>query len=537
VLPVSEDRIEAEWQYDVSDLGPPDEWLSHPPPSLQVALTDGVAKEHLDTYYDTADWRIYRGGYALRLRRKNGQAELTLKSLNPRQAGFSTRREVTQQLASIDDIAIEQLEGPVGDRVQALRGCNSINPLFSAITRRRTYSVWSEGRQIGEVALDNTTYIGETFDDQSQLLRVEIESTNGEIDRLEPFVAILLADLALEPATGSKFVTGLTINGLAPTEPLTLSGTTFDRASTITGVAYAILRRQLTELIRREPGTRLGDDEEELHDMRVAARRMRAALSLFSTFLSPEFEAMREELRWVAAALGEVRDLDVQLGEISDWAARVDEADRGALSGLLDELRRRRLGARERMLTVLDSERYDRFIADFAALLSNDGDAPASGPVLSIAPDLVLRRQAKFGKKADRIEPDSANEAFHAVRIDAKRLRYALEFFSSLYGEGVADYIRQVVMVQDLIGKHQDAIVAIDHLRELAAEATTLSGPTIFAMGRIAEQYAESAGRIRVQFPEVYRELGARRLKRLEAELRAAAKSKPSKQKRRRKRS
>jgi CHAD domain-containing protein len=101
----------------------------------------------------------------------------------------------------------------------------------------------------------------------------------------------------------------------------------------------------------------------------------------------------------------------------------------------------------------------------------------------------------------------------------------------------VADYIRQLVIVQDLIGNHQDAIVAIDHLRELAAEATTLSGPTIFAMGRIAEQYAESAGRIRVQFPEVYRELGAKRLKRLKAELRAAAKSKPSTQKRRRKRS
>ena len=534
-MPLSEDRVEAEWQFDVSDLGPADEWLSHPPLALPLALTSGVAKEHLDTYYDTADWRIYHGGYALRLRRQNDRAELTLKSLNSRQAGFSTRREVTQQLASIDDIVIEQLDGPVGDRVRALRGCQSINPLFSAITRRKTYGLWSEGRQIGEVALDNTTYIGETFDDQSQLLRVEIESSNGEIDRLEPFVALLSNDLMLEAATGSKFVTGLAISGLSPTELVTLSGTTFDRESTITDVAYAILRRQLTELIRRESGTRLGDDEEELHDMRVAARRMRAALSLFATFLSPAFELMREELRWVAAALGEVRDLDVQLGEISGWMARVDEEDRDALGGLLDELRRRRAISRERLLTVLNSERYERFIADFVALLEKDEDAMTSGLVLSIAPDLVLRRQSKFRKKADRIKPDSANEAFHAVRIDAKRLRYALEFFSPLYGESVADYIRQVVFVQDLIGKHQDAIVAIDHLRDLAAEATTLPGPTIFAMGRVAEQYAEVARRTRVQFPVVYRELGARRLQRLEAELRGSVKSKSSKQKRKRK--
>ena len=535
-LPASEDRVEAEWQYDVSDLGPPEEWLSHPPVTLPLVLIPGDAREHLDTYYDTADWRIYHGGYALRLRRQNDHAELTLKSLNSRQAGFSTRREVTQQLDSIDDIAIEHLDGPVGDRVQALRGNHSISPLFSAITRRKTYGLWSESNNVGEVALDNTTYIGETFDEQSQLLRVEIESSNGEIAQLEPFVALLCHDLTLEPATGSKFVTGLDISGLSPTEQVTLSGTTFDRDSTITEVAYAIFRRQLTELIRREPGTRLGDDEEELHDMRVAARRMRAALSLFSTFLPLEFESVREELRWVAGALGEVRDLDVQLGEISGWVARVDEADRGALGGLLDELSRRRKISRERMLSVLNSERYERFISDFVALLSNGDNAIASGPVLSIAPDLVLRRQAKFRKKANRIKSDSENEAFHAVRIDAKRLRYALEFFSSLYGESVADYIRQVVMVQDLIGKHQDAIVAIDHLRDLATEASVLPGPTIFAMGRIAEQYAELARRMRVQFPAVYRELGAKRLHRLEAELRAAAEPKPSKQKRKHKR-
>ncbi|HEX3721310.1 MAG TPA: CHAD domain-containing protein, partial [Nitrolancea sp.] len=507
-------------------------WLKHPPLSLDLTLSKEAPIEQLNTYFDTDDWRIYRAGYALRLRRRNDRAEFTLKSIDPRHSAYSARREVTQRLPLLDNIEVEQLDGVVGDRVQALRGKRSINPLFTEITRRQPYGLWYDSGRIGELSLDNTTFIGETFDDQSQLLRIEIESANGEIERLQPFVEQIRADLMLTAASASKFVTGLSIHRLEPVEPVTPASLSFDQSSSIVEVAYAILARQLTEFIRREPGTRLGDDIEELHDMRVAARRLRAALSLFSAFLPAEFDYVGEELRWVASALGEVRDLDVQLGEISGWISQVDEPDGIALDALLDELRRRRTASRERMLTVLNSERYERMTAEFTQLLSSRDESLDSSAANAIAPNLVFRRQRKFSRKADRIKPDSANEAFHAVRIDAKRLRYALEFLSPLYGKGVTDYIRQLVAVQDLIGKHQDAVVAIENLRNLANETTSLTGPTVFAMGRIAERYAEDARHIRVQFPEAYRELEGKRLARLESELRTQPNSKHAKRKR-----
>lgn len=532
-MPVSEDRIEAEWQFDVSDMRPAEEWLDHPSLSPQLTLTKEAPIEQLNTYFDTDDWRIYRAGYALRLRRRNDRAEFTLKAIGPRNSAYSARREVTQRLPLLDNIEVEQLDGVVGERVRALRGKHSINPLFTEITRRQPYGVWYEHARIGELSLDNTTFIGESFDDQSQLLRVEIESVDGEIERLQPFVEQLRDDLMLQAASASKFVTGLSIHRLEPAEPVTPTSRSFDQSSSIVAVAFAILGRQLTELLRREPGTRLGDDDEELHDMRVAARRLRAALSLFSAFLHAEFEHVSEELRWVASALGEVRDLDVQLGEIGGWIDQVDELDGRALGALLDVLRQRRASSRERMLAVLDSERYEHLITEFTELLDSPGELDAS-PATTIAPNLVLRRQRKFSRKADRIKPESANEAFHAVRIDAKRLRYALEFLSPLYGKGVTDYIRQLVAVQDLIGKHQDAVVAIENLRNLATETTALTGPTIFAMGRIAERYADNARRIRVQFPEAYRELEGKRLARLESELRTQSKPKKAKEKRKR---
>ncbi len=78
-------------------------------------------------------------------------------------------------------------------------------------------------------------------------------------------------------------------------------------------LAFAVLRRQLAVLRDKEPGTRLGEDVEELHDMRVATRRLRAALALFAGVLPVRAQTFRQELGWLAGVLGAVRDLDVQL--------------------------------------------------------------------------------------------------------------------------------------------------------------------------------------------------------------------------------
>jgi inorganic triphosphatase YgiF len=271
-VPGSEDRIEAEWQFDVDDLAPVESWLDCYVGSSDLRVERQKSVEHLDTYYDTADWRVHRAGYALRLRRRNDAAELTLKSLTSQSATFAARRELTEALAPSEDPTSEHVGGPVRERVRALRGRMPLIPLFSAITRRQIYGIWTAEQRQGEVALDHTTFIGESFDEQSQLLRVEIESTDGETTPLEPLITALQAAVSLRPAVASKYETGLARNRLTPVGPPSLDGGTFDRDATIGEVAYATLWRQLVELLRNEPGARLGDDIEALHDMRVAVR-------------------------------------------------------------------------------------------------------------------------------------------------------------------------------------------------------------------------------------------------------------------------
>jgi CHAD domain-containing protein len=243
--------------------------------------------------------------------------------------------------------------------------------------------------------------------------------------------------------------------------------------------------------------------------MRVATRRLRAALSLFAEALPENAQGFREELGWVGQALGAVRDLDVQLEQLEGWVAEVPEADRKALDALRSLLEEERREARAAMLEALDSRRYDAFVSRFGRFLrarSRRLTGAAAVPALAVAPDLIEARFRKLRSRGDRIGPDSEAAEFHRLRIQGKRFRYSLEFLGDLYPGQTRTLIKRLVVVQDVLGLHQDADVAITRLRGLAAErGRELEPATIFAMGEIAERYRRSMASLRAQFPGAYK--------------------------------
>jgi CHAD domain-containing protein len=263
--------------------------------------------------------------------------------------------------------------------------------------------------------------------------------------------------------------------------------------------------------LANEGGTRLGEDIEALHDMRVAARRLRAAMSLFRPFLPVRMEALRLQLGWVAAALGSVRDLDVQLERMAEWRAGFDEERGHALDAIEALIHVRRDAARERMLTVLNSRRYEVFVQRFSATLRRGPArrfAPGRTSILQVAPDLVEKRYGRVRKQASSIRKQAAPEAYHELRIDGKRLRYALEFVGPIYGKPATEFAARVAALQDVLGLHQDAYVAIDMLEEMArTQSRRLSAATVMAMGAIAERYRQDAISLRQQFPGVWKPL------------------------------
>jgi CHAD domain-containing protein len=242
--------------------------------------------------------------------------------------------------------------------------------------------------------------------------------------------------------------------------------------------------------------------------MRVAARRLRAAMQAFRPWLPVRVERYRAELGWVAAALGMVRDLDVQIERLDEWRPAAGEAEGRALDAVQGILRERRERARRRLLAVLDQRRYDSLVARFTALLRRGPPRafePGRVAVLAVAPGLLEKRYARVRKGGDGIRRGSPPEEYHALRIEAKKLRYALEFVGPIYGKPATAFAARLVELQDLLGLHQDAEVAIETLHELAHTASRRLGTeTVLTMGAIGERYRRHAAELRAGFPAVY---------------------------------
>jgi CHAD domain-containing protein len=139
------------------------------------------------------------------------------------------------------------------------------------------------------------------------------------------------------------------------------------------------------------------------------------------------------------------------------------------------------------MLADLDSRRYELFVGRFSRLLRTAHgrrSGPPSLPALAVAPDLIKDRFQVFHTAAESIAADSPAGDYHRVRIQCKRLRYVLEFLSELYPERTKRVTKRLVALQDILGLHQDAHVAIDRLRQLAVERSAELPPEAIFDGR-----------------------------------------------------
>ena len=502
-------HLESEWQFAALDVRPVGRWLEGaniPGYSLTAAGTKDVT----DTYLDTSDWRLYRAGFTCRTRDTGDGAEVTLKTMADAPGGLRQRTERNEQLP---EGGLQSASGDVARVVRTVAGRRPVEPLFTLQQRRRLFRLADETGELGEISLDETTIPLGVEDAPVKISRVEVEVL--DVDRARRFVDVLVAATGLTPAPTGKFQAAMNETGRSVVRPeTTLGPTVVDGKMTAGDVAFAVMRKHFGVFLANEGGTRLGEDIEGLHDMRVAARRLRAAMSLFRPFLPLRMESLRLQLGWVAAALGEVRDLDVQLERMEEWRHGFDEERAHALDAVEAIIRARRESARARMLTVLNSRRYEAFVERFTATLQRGparGFTPGRSAILQAGPDLVERRYRRVRKQATAITSASPPEPYHQLRIDGKKLRYALEFLGPIYGKPATEFAGKVTALQDVLGLHQDAYVAIDMLENTAATlARKLPPATVMAMGAIAERYRQDAIALRRQFPSVWKPLAGR---------------------------
>ena len=227
-------------------------------------------------------------------------------------------------------------------------------------------------------------------------------------------------------------------------------------------------------MLSHEPGTLRGEDNEELHDMRVATRRMRSAFDVFGQAFDPKtMKHHLKGLRGIGRALGQVRDMDVILEKARLYQDGLKEPERRGMDPLLGAWMHLVEKKRYKLVDYMQSEEYERFKHCFNEFLQ-----PAQGEmdhssleneitnrVRDIVPVLVYSRYAAV-RAYETLLPNATVSQLHALRIEFKKFRYTLEYFRDVLGETASKAINELKQYQDHLGELHDADVACQLVRD-----------------------------------------------------------------------
>jgi CHAD domain-containing protein len=406
----------------------------------------------VSTYHDTPDHLLARSGLTLRHRVEHGRGLWQLKL----PAG-DARLELEE----------EGPARPVPPRIAALLHAflrrRKLVPVARLRTRRDGVRV--DGAEVvhDSVSVLDGRRVERTFEE------LEVELVEGDERTLRQLEKALRRAGAADGEPRPKLFRALDLSyGPESHEPAD---------GTAGSVLAAAFRVQHARILAHDPGTRLGADPESLHDLRVATRRLRAFLRAGRPLLEPAWaDELREELGWLGAALGPARDLDVLVDHLRREAASLGGDDAAGAEIILAALGKERRAARRRLVRALEDARYDALLDRLEAA----GDPPLApaGDALPTLVDVWRSEHARLRKAVRALGAEPADAALHAVRIKVKRARYAAEL------AGLDGYVRGAKALQDVLGEHQDAVVAEGRLRALAA-----SDPEArVAAGRLVER-------------------------------------------------
>jgi CHAD domain-containing protein len=477
---MTSEHLEIERKYDAAQGLP---WVDLASLPGVRSLADS-AEKHLDaTYYDTDRLDLTRAGITLRRRTGGSDAGWHLKV--PAAAG--ARTEFGEPLEHHETPPTALL-----DRVRAYVRDHELHPVARIESRRTVHKLLGDADAVlAEAADDVVTASGSGAGGSAEVSdwrEWEFELVDGS----EALVAA--ADKLIRAAGGSpspwpsKLARALhdRLAGLPP-QPESGGFTPKSRAGE---VVHAHLAEQVGVIIGRDPLVRT-DEPDAVHKMRVATRRLRSALASFRPLLDrTQTDPLRDELKWIATELGGARDAEVLrarlLAEIAD---EPDELVLGAIASRIStELQTQHKKAHDELVEALNSSRYFRLLDRLDELVADppfteDADRKAR-KVLTKCVRKAYRRVDKLVSAGAPDDPPHRDEWYHEIRKAAKRLRYAAESVAPAFGEPATALAERAEDLQEVLGEHQDSVVARAALRELGVRLH-LDGDNAFSLGRL----------------------------------------------------
>jgi triphosphatase len=440
-------------------------FLAHPQGLMQIA----------DTYYDTAGATLQNAGWTLRRRSEQGQCQLTLKQLATPQAGMFNRRELQQTLSwsSSPHITADWNRLERGSAVDFLHSLLSreavLEPLFQIDTQRQRYQLTSveHPRSHIELALDRSNISAPSA--ASDFVELEAELKQGPESLVQEIALILDQQPQLIRARVSKYQRGLQTIGHPPVDRLRDESPSLTPSSAWADLGIKHLNTQVRTLRQHEPLAWEGAHSEGVHQMRVAIRRIRAALGTFDSVLSREGgESLSAEVRWLGQRLGSVRDLDVHLTHTDNYSHVLHPDDQSLLRYYRRHLLKARNSAHSKLRGALASDRFTSMQRDLQQFVERSETQKLGFEFRSIeemARQHVIPQLRKVLRRGRTIDRKSPAKRLHKLRIEIKRLRYQLEFLHEPYGRDLKKSTRRLSRLQNTLGDHQDACVARGQLR------------------------------------------------------------------------
>ncbi len=278
------------------------------------------------------------------------------------------------------------------------------------------------------------------------------------------------------------------------------------RRGTVGQLLVAQLAEHTAKLQAHDSGVRAGRAE-SIHRLRIAARRLRSAMSTYAPLLDRTVtDPVRDELRWLGASLAQARDAQVMREHLRALIA--DESPELVIGSVAtridDQLSAAYQTGREHALAALDSDRYFRLLDALEGLVDSPPLRPTADRAAKKGAARLLRRDARRLHREVRAissaeEPEDRDTAFHEARKKAKRLRYAAEGATPAVGKRARSLARSAKKVQEALGAHQDSVIARERLREYGMQAH-LEGDNAFTFGRLHALEQARADRAAVDF-------------------------------------
>jgi CHAD domain-containing protein len=273
-----------------------------------------------------------------------------------------------------------------------------------------------------------------------------------------------------------------------------------DPAAKAAATAIAAQLRAMTA----EHADAIAGDVESIHRLRVATRRLRAALRMLRE-VAPggEAESTAYELAWLCGAIGAVRDLDVLAQLLEDRATRLEPDFIRALEPLSDTIRGQRTAEQERLVVALDSERYRGLVQRLGAVAPQpaaDGVTLGAVAVRLVRPQ--LRAILRAGAGLDEASPP---ETLHRLRVRVKKLRYALEPLRAVGGKPARRMLRRLERVQERVGMYHDAVSVTAWLHGWATESRDAPAMGMMAVGALIHSFERRIRRLRTRSLKAWR--------------------------------